>query len=329
MSAAGAVSAAGPMAAPGRRALLLAPLALLAGRVRAAAAPIRVGTLRFGSVAWEMDVIRSRGLGGGMAAEVVEFANSQAPQVALQAGRVDVIVQDWLWVARQRAAGADWSLSPSSGALGAVMAPDGSAVRGLADLAGKKLGIAGSPIDKSWLILRAHAQRSLGLDLDAAVDKTFGPPPLLGELMGQGRLDAVLTYWPFAARGEAAGQRVVLAVEDAVAALGGQGVPFLGYVFSDAWARANPAAVEAFLQASAAARQILRTDDAEWVRLMPLTGTTRQEELAQMRDWYRRGVSDGFDPAAAARLYDVLAAVGGEALVGPASHLTPGTFWMA
>jgi len=50
-----------------RRALLLAPLLaapLLAtlARPSRAAAPIRIGTLRYGTVAWELDVMRHHGL---------------------------------------------------------------------------------------------------------------------------------------------------------------------------------------------------------------------------------------------------------------------------
>ena len=41
-----------------------------------------------------------------IAIEPVELATAQAAQVALQAGQVDMIVVDWLWVARQRGAGA-------------------------------------------------------------------------------------------------------------------------------------------------------------------------------------------------------------------------------
>jgi NitT/TauT family transport system substrate-binding protein len=311
----------------GRRALLLAPVA--AALPARAATPIRVGTLRYGSVAWEMDVIRTRGLAGGTAIELVEYAASQASQVALQAGRVDMIVQDWLWVTRQRASGADFTLSPSSGALGAMMVPADSPLKSVADLAGKRVGIAGSPLDKSWLILRAYAMRTLKIDLNATVDKNFGPPPLLAQQFAAGRLDAMLTYWPFAARAEAAGDRPLLSIEDAVASLGGQGVSFLGYVFSDAWARANAGPVASFLAATAQAREVLRTDDAEWQRLKPLTGTANQAELEHVRDWYRRGVPGAPDPAAAARLYDLLAAIGGRDLVGPAAHLTPGTFWVA
>jgi len=312
-----------------RRTALLLPVAAALGARRAAAAPgIRVGTLRFGSVAWELDVMRAHGLDSAVGVEAVEFASSQAPQVALQAGRVDAIVQDWLWVSRQRASGADWTLSPTSGALGAVMAPPGSPVQAVADLAGRRLGIAGSPLDKSWLILRAYAQHTAGLDLDAAATKTFGPPPLLAEQAAAGRLDAVLTYWPFAARAEAAGQRRVLAMEEAVGALGiPPGVPFVGWVFSDAFAARNASAVQGFVEASAKARAILVESDAEWDRIAPLTGSSGPEELARLRDWYRRGARAAWDLAAVPRLYDLLAEIGGPDLVGPAAHLEPGTLW--
>lgn len=317
-----------------RRTLLLtssaAALPLSAIGPAAAAPAIRVGTLRFGSVAWELDVMRAHGLdtAAGVAVETVEFAASQATQVALQAGRVDMTVQDWLWVSRQRASGADWTLSPVSSALGAVMAAPDAPVQTVADLRGRRLGIAGSPLDKSWLLLRAYAQRKFDLDLDQAAIKSFGPPPLIGEQLAAGRLDAVLTYWPFAARAEAAGLRQVLAMEDAVEALGiPRGVPFVGWVFSDAFAARNRAAVQAFIAASDQARAILVASDAEWERIAPMTGTSGPGELTRLRSWYRRGVPEHWDLEATARLYDVLAGIGGTALVGPATRLVPGTLW--
>lgn len=314
-----------------RRVLLLSSLC---AAVPAQATPVvRVGTLRFGSVAWELDVMRTHGLdaSNGISVTPAEFAAAQATQVALQAGRVDTVVQDWIWVSRQRASGADWTFSPTSAALGAVVVPATSPIRTVADLAGRKLGIAGSPLDKSWLLLRAHAQQAFGLDLDARVTKEFGPPPLLAEQMSAGRLDAVLTYWPFAAKAESGGMRRLLAMEDVVTALGlPPGVPFLGYVFSDAWA--TQGAAEPFLRAAGQARAILATSDAEWDRIAPLTGAASTAELQALRAWYRRGIPGAWDAAtqgAAGRLYDVMAAIGGTALVGPATRLAPGTFWRA
>ncbi|GAC1337204.1 MAG: ABC transporter substrate-binding protein [Acetobacteraceae bacterium] len=312
-----------------RRALpLLAALGALPAR---AGSVVRVGTLRFGSVAWELDVMRTHRLDSAFAVEAVEFAASQASQVALQAGRVDMVLQDWLFVSRQRASGADWTFAPASAALGALLTAPSSPVRSVADLPGRRLGVAGSPLDKSWLLLRAFATRTLRLDLDATVEKTFGPPPLLAQQLAAGRLDAVLTYWPFAARGAAEGLNVALDMQDVLKALDvAPGLPMLGYVFSEAWAATNRGVLEAFLAASRAARAILTDSDAEWERIAPLTGANGPAELAQLRAWYRRGVPGAWNAAmqrSAERLYDLFADVGGPALVGPAGHLSKGTFW--
>lgn len=325
-----------------RRAVLTAALAgaagtYLAGRRAQGDAPraIRVGVLRFGTVSWELDVIRRHRFDteAGVAVEASPFAASQATQVALQAGRVDTTVQDWLWVTRQRSSGADWTLAPFSSAVGAVVAPPDSPVRDVPDLAGRRLGIAGSPLDKSWLILRAYAEKRFKLDLDRVAQKSFGVPPLLAEELAQRRLDAALTFWPFAAKAEAAGLRRVLAVEDAIQGLGvPAGLPMTGYVFSEKWADAHRSTVRGFLAAAGKARELLATSDAEWEALRPLTGAANDAELTHLRDYYRSGIPRHWGPAeqqAAAQLYGILADIGGPELVGSGKALAPGTFWQA
>ena len=316
----------------------LPPLGLCAAALRPArAAPptVRIGVLRFGTVSWELDVIRQHELdaAAGFAVAPLELATAQAAQVALQAGQVDAVVLDWLWVARQRGMGADWSFVPFSNAVGALIAPPGSPVRDIPGLAGRRVGVAGTPLDKSWLILRAYAKQRFGLDLDAAADRQFGPPPLLSEQMKAGRLDALLTFWPFAAKAEAAGARRILAVEEAVAGLGiGAGVPYIGYTFSQRWAEQNPAAVNGLLAASRAARAILASSDAEWQRLKPQTGAADDAELGRLRDWYRAGIPLRWgapERDAARRLFALLARIGGPELVGPIDAVPPGTFWPA
>ncbi|TWB29648.1 ABC transporter substrate-binding protein [Nitrospirillum bahiense] len=326
-----------------RRRLLATGLAAsMPVRARAAGAPaLRVGILRYGTVSWELDVIRRHGLDAahGLAIVPQEFATGQATQVALQAGQVDTIAVDWLWVARQRAAqggsgGGDWTFIPFSNSAGALMAPAQGAVATVPDLPGRRLGIAGGALDKNWLILRAYAQRQVGIDLDRTAEKTFGAPPLLANALAAGRLDALLTYWPFAAKGQAAGQRRLLTVEDAVTGLGVQGTPpMVGYVFSDRWAKANGAVLEGFIAASRQARDLLVKDEAEWPRLRPLADAGSDAEFDALRDWYRRGIPRHWGAAeqeAAAQLYQVLASVGGPALVGGGGDTLPaGTFWQA
>ncbi|HEX3990287.1 MAG TPA: ABC transporter substrate-binding protein [Acetobacteraceae bacterium] len=317
-----------------RRLLLSATLPAVIAPLRAETlSKVRVGVLRFGTVSWELDVMRHRALDTAehIAVEPVELAAAQAAQVALQAGDVDVIVADWLFVARQRGAGADWTFVPFSNAVGALITPADSPVHNVPDLVGHSLGVAGSPLDKSWLILRAYATQRYGIDLSAKTTPSFGPPPLLAEQMKAGRLDALLTFWPFAAKAEAAGARRILAVEDAVSAMGiAVGVPYIGYIFAHHWAQQNPALINGFIAASGAARAILASSDDEWQRIKPLTGAANDAELEHLRDWYRRGMPTHWgapERQAASRLFALMAKLGGSELVGPISEVPAGTFW--
>lgn len=294
------------------------------------AADMRIGVLKFGTVSWMLDVLRRHGFDAaeGVRLEIVELASGQATQVALQSGRVDAIVGDLLWVARQRASGADWAFVPYSTALGAVEVPADSAIRAFEDLAGKRLGIAGTPLDKSWLLLRLLSIRRLGRDLDGAVEKVFGAPPLLGEQFAVGRLDAVLTYWPFAARLEAGGARRLIGMDEVVRALGvDEPVALVGYIVSERWARQSRNALSAFLKAARRAEAVLATSDEEWRAIAPLTRAASEAELVRLRDAFRAGIpqQSGAGEASVARLYALLAEIGGEALAGPATTLPPGT----
>jgi NitT/TauT family transport system substrate-binding protein len=315
-----------------RRLFCCLALLLLAAPAATAETSMRFGVLKFGTVSWELRVIQAHELdrAEGIRIEALELATNQATQVALQAGRVDAIVSDWFWVSRQRAEGADWTFFPFSAALGAVVVPAGSRVRSLPELAGQRLGIAGSPLDKSWLMLRALAWQKHGLDLDKAVTKNFAAPPLLGEQLQSGRFDAVLTYWQFAARLEAGGMTRLIGMDEVMRDLGmARPIPLVGYVVSERWAKGQGKVVEAFVRASQRARQILANSDAEWDAIAPMTGTSSRDELIKIRDAFRAGIPQRWGDAErrdAVRLYRMLAEIGGEALVGKSVDLQPGTF---
>jgi len=297
-----------------------------------APARLRIGTLRFGTVAWELDVIRHHALdrAQGIELDIQGFAGNDAADIALMGGAVDVIVEDFLWVARQRAAGAGLTFLPFSSSVGALMASRVSGIRSVSDLVGKRLGVAGGRTDKSWLILQAMARRD-GLDLASRAILAYGAPPLLTEKFRSGELDAVLTFWQFAARLEGEGHVRVLGVEDALTALGlSARLPQLGFVVHDRFANANPAALAGLMRASRAAKAILASSDAEWLRLDPLTRAETPAIRSALAERFRAGSIPAWgdaERADAARLYAVLAELGGEALVGPATSLPPGTFW--
>jgi NitT/TauT family transport system substrate-binding protein len=320
-----------------RRFVLTAALAVAASGAmiipRAMAADhIRLVAQRTGSLAWELDVIKAHGLdkAANLDIETLELASTEAGKVALKGGSADIIVSDWTWVARERALGDGLVYYPYLSTLGAVMAPAHSPIRDVADLKGKKLAIAGGPIDKSWLLLRALALRS-GLDLKTQTTVVYGAPPLLSEKALQGETDATLTFWNFCADLEAKGQKRAIPMDDVLHRLGANGpVALLGYVFDGAWAARNRSALGRFLDASLKAKDILAASDTEWQRLTPRIGVTDAHALAVLRERYsegipRRRIDD--EEADARGLYRILADIGGADLVGPGLELAAGSFY--
>src|SRR5206468_33814 len=154
-----------------------------------------------------------------------------------------IIISDWLWVSRERGLGRKLKFVPYSSALGAVMAKADGPIATLADLKGKSLGVAGGPIDKSWLMLQAYAKRG-GLDLGKQAKLVFAAPPLLAEKTARGELDAALEFWNFAAALELRGFRRVIDMSEVEKGLGASGpVAMVGYVFDEDLAAKHAAAL--------------------------------------------------------------------------------------
>lgn len=299
-----------------------------------AAETVRVGVLKFGTVNWELDTIKHHKLDEkyGVDVDVRFFAGEDATNVAMMAGDVDIIVSDWLWVSRQRASGVDLTMVPYSTSVGALMVRDDSPIKSLADLKGKKIGVAGGPLDKSWLFIQGLAKKEFSADLAQENEIAYGAPPLLAEKAQQGELDAVLNFWHYCARLEANGFRRLIGTNEAANALGASGpVSALGYLFHDSWANAHPDAIEGFVKASRDAKALLGSSDEEWTRLAKVI-KAEGHELDVLRDRYREGIPNRTideEEEDAQKLYAVLAELGGEKLVGPSKVLAPGTFWRA
>jgi NitT/TauT family transport system substrate-binding protein len=317
-----------------RTALGIAASSFLVPRLaRAATSTLKVGTLQFGTVMWELDVIKHHALDrdAGYTLEVQPFGGNDAADVALMGRAVDAIVEDWLWVSRQRSDGAMLTFIPYSSSIGALMVRGDSPVQKLEDLAGKKLGIAGGPLDKSWLIVQGYARQTSGIEIAAEAESVYASPPLLNEKLLSGELDGIINYWNWSARLEAAGHRRLLGVAEAMETMGVPAdTPQLGYVLHEGWADANAPTVKAFAASSRAAKEILKTSDEEWERLRPLTRAEDDATLEAFKRRYREGIIESWgeeERAAAERLFEILAQLGGRELVGDATTLAPGTFW--
>ena len=266
----------------------------------------------------------------GFELEIVPFAGGDATRIALLGGEVDVMVSDWLWVSRQRSEGRNLTFVPYSSSVGAIMVPGDSDIKSLADLDGKSIGVAGGPLDKSWLLLQGMAKQAHNLDIAAQNELAFGAPPLLAEKAKSGELDAVLNYWHFCARLEAEGFRRLVSAEDAANALGSTGpVSAIGYVFDEQWADNGLAA--AFIKASRQTKQIMNESDEEWTRLAE-SGAIKDspEALLVLRDRFREGIparAHAEEVEDASVIFGLLSELGGEKLVGNSKSMDPGTYW--
>jgi len=293
---------------------------------------IRLAVQRTGTLAWELDVIRAHGLDRklDLAIETIELASTEAGKIALKGGSADLMLSDWLWVARERSLGDGLVFYPSSSTLGAVMVPAQSPIAAVADLKGRKLAVAGGPLDKSWLLLQAFARRS-SVDLKREATIVYGAPPLLSQKALQGESDATLTFWNFCADLESKGQRRAIGMDQVMKGLGAQGpVAIVGYTFDGAWAARNRSTVDRFLDATRQAKDILAASPGEWQRLAPRIGVSDASALAIYRQRFGEGIvrrPPADEEADARALYRVLAEVGGAELVGPARELAAGTFY--
>jgi NitT/TauT family transport system substrate-binding protein len=312
------------------------PLAFLLAALAVALPAHAADTLRLavqatGTTAWELAVVSAFALDKEAELELktVELASTEAGKIALLSGGADMIVSDWLWVARERAGGATLTLYPASTAIGAVMSKD-ARIRTIGDLAGKKLGVAGGALDKSWLLLKAYALQQ-GVDLEKSATIVYGAPPLLAAKAEQGELDAVLEFWNFAVDLEAKGFHAAIDMRNVEKALGAKGDPVVtGYVFDEAFAASHRQALARFFAMMKKAKTLIATRDDAWRAAAARIGVKDDATLALYRRRYIEGQPSGSAErreADAALLFTTLARVGGEKLVGSARTLDPKTFY--
>jgi NitT/TauT family transport system substrate-binding protein len=314
------------------RAALFALFALASAQAGAAEA-LRIAAQKTGTLGWELAVARAFALDAQarLDLQVTELASPEAGKIALQGGSADIIVSDWLYVARERGEGAKFTLAPYSTSIGAVMTRD-AAIKNVKDLAGKKLGVAGGAVDKSWLLLKAFALKN-GVDLENSAAVFYGAPPLIAEKLAQGELDAALEFWNFAVDLEAQGFRRAIELADVEQALGARSAPVVtGYVFTDDFAAKHSDMLTRFLALGQKARALIASDDKAWDIVAARLGKKDKATL----DLYRKRYVAGFPTRStaeeekdAAALYRVLVEIGGEKLVGKAKTLDPKTFYTA
>lgn len=326
------------MICPSRRQVLAGGTAALSAACAlgrpgvAAGASVRISSVKSGSVSWLLETIKAEGIDKkhSLDLDVLNVANNTAAPVALLSGDADVIVSDWTWALRQRARGQDLKFAPYSTALGCLMVGKNNPAQSLADLEGKKIGVAGTGIDKSWVLLRAYSRKVLNKDVAKFVEPIFGAAPLVTEEFNSGRLDAVLDFWTYAARLKANGARELLTMAHVIEAMGISPTPALvGFVWSEKTVADRAVPIEELLRAVADANTVLAKSDEAWERLRPLIKPASDAELDALKDYYRSGITNTWgaaETAAAEKLTQLLIELGDTELIGNGTQFDPKLF---
>lgn len=253
---------------------------------------LTISVLQFGTAHWELDHIQHRGLDReqGYRLDLRLVANLPASRLAVTSGSVNGAVADLLWAQARYQAGTAYQYVPFSSQIGDIVVAESSEIRSVQDLAGKRIGVAGGPDSKGWILLQQVAAAQ-GLDLRADASVQFAAPPLLSQALKRGQVDVIVTYWHFAARlrGEG-GWRSAFRMADLLTALAlDPDLPVLGYVFADQWAQDNARLVERFASSLAQAKAELAATPSHWERLRPLMGNPDDGVFVELRDGFVDG----------------------------------------
>ena len=293
---------------------------------------IKIGVLAYGTVNWELDVLKHKMLDKkyGIDVEVVKLASKNAVSIALQSNSVDVIVNDWIWVNRQKAANKDISFYPYSKAVGALYVND-EKINSILDLKDKELGIAGGSVDKTWLLFRAYSKKMYDRDLKNMVEPVFAAPPILYKKMLDKSLSSAINFWHFNAKLDSKKMKRLLGVKEILTEFTiNSDIPLIGWTFNSDYARKNTKTINSFLQASYETKKLLSTSSEEWIRIKPLMKVKNEEMFEALKNGYINGTVKNFNKKhieSSKKVFDILYKESGEKLVGKSKFLDEKIFW--
>lgn len=294
---------------------------------------LRVGVLAYGTVNWELDVLKYNNLDkkNNFELEIVELASKNAQLIALQAKDVDVIVNDWIWVNTQRANGKDFTFYPYSKASGTLVVNKNSNIKLLTDLKGKELGIGGGVYDKTWLLFRAYSKNKYNFDLKDIVTPVYASAPIVYKKMEDKSLEASINFWHFNSKLESKDIKPLIEIKDVYKELGiNDEVSFVGWSFNRGFALQNKELIDSFLEASAQSKKILNQNDLEWNRIRKLMDVENNADFEALKNGYKAGIIKEFNQKNLddlKKIFKILLQEGGEELVGKSTILEDETFW--
>ena len=294
---------------------------------------LRIGVLAYGTVNWELDVIKHHNLDkkNGFNLDIVNLASKNAQLVSLQAKDVNMIVNDWLWVNTQRSKGKNYSYYPYSKATGTLVVNEKSNIKTLLDLKGKNLGIAGGVYDKTWLLFRAYGKSKYDIDLQDIVIPMYAQAPILYKKMQDNSLEAAINFWHFNAKLEANNIKPLIEIKDILKQFDiKDDVSFVGWTFDSDFANENKDLINAFLKASSEAKDLLKNSNEEWNRIKEQMNVKNDVEFKALKSGYKKGIIEEFNENSISdleKIYKILLKEGGDKFVGDSVSLDNEIFW--
>lgn len=276
---------------------------------------LTLSVLQFGTAHWELDHLKRHAIdrANGFELKVRLVADLPASRLAISSGSVDGAVSDLLWAQARYEAGTAYRYVPFSSQIGEVLVTENSNIHTLADLRGKRIGVAGGPDGLGWLLLQRVATRQ-GVDLAGEARVQYAAPPLLSQALRRGQADALLTFWQFSARmrGEG-GVRTAFALEDLLASLElEQQLPVLGYLFAESWAAQHENLLTRFDRALRQTKAQLAEAPAHWQVIRPLLRAEDDGVFEALRDSFIDGIPLPLDEARIAQLHQLLRLTGAD-----------------
>jgi len=251
----------------------------------------------------------------------------------LDEGGTDLVDTDYISVARERAAGANVvAVHPYGRTVGGLVAPEGTAIAGLADLSGKRIGVT-RRLDKNWILTRAACREYHGFDPDETATLVEADSrDDLTRLIREGEVDAGFQFWPLVPELTRTGPYVeVFAVSELVQRLAetDRKLPIATFLTGESYLRDHPEAVRGFGAAARDGVDRLLADDDLWVAIGDrLMRTDDSTVVRAVRDGWRDMVVRDWDAARVDgmyRLFDHLQAVAGADALG-VEAIPDGTF---
>lgn len=292
---------------------------------------LKVGVLAYGTVNWELDVIKHNKLDKkyGFDLEVLKLASKNASAIAMQANSVDMIVTDWLWVNTQRANGKDFTFYPYSKATGTIYTKQNA--KTILDLEGQELGVAGGPYDKSWLLFQAYTKYKYKKELNELITPVFASPVILYKKILDDSLNSAINFWHFNAKLKAKGVKPLIEMSEVLKELGiKEDISLIGWTFRRDVALKNKSLYNSFIKASHEAKNILLSNEKQWDRIRPLMKAKDDKVFKSLKEGFRQGIIKEFNSKNiedSKKVFEILLKEGGKNLVSNAKSLDEKTFW--